>query len=480
MRNSNIFYALLLLVGDCVAIVAAFVFAFVLRVELSDEFVEPVGALAFIKFVASLLPVWIVFFAFTGLYRKETYSRLAEEVPRVLVGSMVGVLSMMSYDFLTAEPLFPAKVRVPLYALGCVFVLLITERAILRRWRRFMYRFGVGAERALIVGNSVHTQTLINQLKDTSRSGYAIIGVVSRKKFSGVSKHYGTFNTAKADLKSRSVTMLIQTELYEDDHKNAEVFSAAQLNHISYKFIPANSYFYGFKNTVEVVSGFPTVNVHQTPLIGWGRVVKRGFDIVGSIIGLIAFSPILLAVALINKVRNPRAPIFYTVQRVTRYGQTRKIYKFRSMIPRWSGREDREAIFAEMGRPDLVELVKKGDSQIPDDPRISGFGRFIRATTIDELPQLYNVLKGDISLVGPRAIEKKELKLYKKSGDLMLSVRTGLTGLAQVSGRSNLPYEERARLNMLYVQSWSFWLDVRIILKTFGVLIARINKDREL
>jgi lipopolysaccharide/colanic/teichoic acid biosynthesis glycosyltransferase len=138
----------------------------------------------------------------------------------------------------------------------------------------------------------------------------------------------------------------------------------------------------------------------------------------------------------------------------------------------FSNKNKRE-VFEELGRLDLIKRMEAGETQFEDDPRVGRFGRFLRRTSIDELPQLWNVLKGDISLVGPRVIVKNELADYQKLAPLRQTVRSGITGLAQVSGRSELPFEQRLELDIYYVQNWSFWLDIVIIARTFAAIFVR-------
>jgi undecaprenyl-phosphate galactose phosphotransferase len=161
----------------------------------------------------------------------------------------------------------------------------------------------------------------------------------------------------------------------------------------------------------------------------------------------------------------------YKRKRLTRFGTDFTIYKFRSLKNAYNGL-DPEAGFAKMGRPELAKKFRANGDFLEHDPRISRFGHFIRVTSLDELPQLFNVLKGDISLVGPRALIAEELdkSAYKNH---ILSVKSGLTGLAVVSGRKDIPFEERRKLDVYYVQNWSFWLDIIILLKTIRLLITR-------
>ena len=140
------------------------------------------------------------------------------------------------------------------------------------------------------------------------------------------------------------------------------------------------------------------------------------------------------------------------------------------MKPEFSGLSPEEA-FEKMGRPELIKKYREEGDYIKDDPRVTKIGHFLRRTSLDELPQLFNVLKGDISLVGPRALVPGELRNY---GDrsLLLSVKSGLTGLAQVSGRRDISFEERRSLDLYYIQNWSFWLDLQILFRTVAVVLT--------
>jgi undecaprenyl-phosphate galactose phosphotransferase len=240
--------------------------------------------------------------------------------------------------------------------------------------------------------------------------------------------------------------------------------------------VPGNSELFVGNIAVELFrSSIPVIAVHQTALIGWGRIVKRFTDlIVGGILLLISL-PFILIIGILVKLLDFRGTIFYKDKRLTRFGSMVKVYKFRTMKARYNGLTAEEA-FTKMGKPELAKAYREGGDQLPNDPRITTIGRFLRRTSLDEVPQLYNIVKGDISFVGPRALQVGEFEKYgydKK--DLILSVKSGLTGLAQVSGRKDLPFDERRKLDLYYVQNWSLWLDLVILIKTVRVVFGRIG-----
>ena len=159
--------------------------------------------------------------------------------------------------------------------------------------------------------------------------------------------------------------------------------------------------------------------------------------------------------------------------RLTRFNTTFNIYKFRTHKHKYNGLDPIDA-FAKMKRPDLYQTFTNNGNFLPKDPRIGTFGNFLRASSLDELPQLINVLKGDISLVGPRALIERDLAQYQHK-NLILSVKSGITGLAQISGRNNIPVEERRKLDVFYVQNWTFWMDIFILIRTVRAVLGGIG-----
>ena len=179
-------------------------------------------------------------------------------------------------------------------------------------------------------------------------------------------------------------------------------------------------------------------------------------------------SPVFLVLIVLQKIFNP-GPIFYISKRLSQFSKPVQLIKFRSMRDRPTAHLDAAEEFRMMGRMDLVEEYEQ-NRKVANDPRISAFGNFLRKTSLDELPQLFNVLRGDLSLVGPRPILPQEAKFSRSRTALLHSVKSGVTGLWQVSGRSELNFDERIELELYYAQNWSFWLDIKILFKTVKVV----------
>ncbi|MCA9329002.1 sugar transferase, partial [Candidatus Saccharibacteria bacterium] len=216
--------------------------------------------------------------------------------------------------------------------------------------------------------------------------------------------------------------------------------------------------------------GIPTVAVNQTALVGWGRIAKRLFDVVAGFILLVLASPILFVVWAALTIFGGGDAV-YKQTRMSRYNTKIGLYKFRTHIHEYHDLSPEQA-FEKMGKPELSKVYRKNGDQLENDPRISRLGRFLRKTSLDELPQLVNVLKGDLSLVGPRPLVPEEIRKFSKHS-IILSVKPGITGLAVTSGRKDIPFEERRKLDMYYVQHWSFLLDIVILARTAAHVLLR-------
>jgi len=219
---------------------------------------------------------------------------------------------------------------------------------------------------------------------------------------------------------------------------------------------------------VETISGIPIISLKPTPLDGWGKVIKRFIDIIGATLGLIILSPIFLITAIAIKLDSKGSIIFSKLEDgspARRVGQKEKLftcYKFRSMF------KDTHHLRKTL---ENKNLRKDGPlMKIANDPRVTRVGKFIRRYSIDELPQLWNVLIGNMSLVGPRPHLPEEVAKYQKQHHFVFNIKPGLTGLAQISGRSDLSFEEESKLDRFYIENWSILSDLKIILGTLGVI----------
>jgi len=206
------------------------------------------------------------------------------------------------------------------------------------------------------------------------------------------------------------------------------------------------------------------IELKRTPLDGWGKIFKRVFDIAFSTIALLILIPFFIVIGIIIKI-DSSGPVFVKLERVGRKGKTFTLYKFRSMV-----------VGAHGMKKELKQYNERSDGplfKMKNDPRITRFGKFLRASSMDELPQFWNVLKSRMSVVGPRPHEPEEVSKYQKHHKTVLTIKPGITGMAQVSGRSDLNFEEEAKLDVYYVENWSMILDLQLIFRTPFALVAK-------
>jgi exopolysaccharide biosynthesis polyprenyl glycosylphosphotransferase len=469
-RNSKL-YSLIIILVDALVLITAFVLAYVARVQYDPRpLLQNIYAYDYLFAFLLIVPAWIAVFGLIGLYHPATYNRRLLEWSKIAIGSFIGVLLVIGFEYVSDKDVFPARL-VAAYALVGSFLLILIEREILRLIRNISFRYGKGIKRVLLIGSSGATSDIAFNLADTRRSGFEVVAIAGPKRIlpdSSTALHFSTPESALSQIRELGVSAIIQTDLYEDPARNQKILSASQTYHIDYSFIPGESEFYSGKNTVDVFLGYPMITVYQTPLVGWGAIVKRVFDFVVSLILIVVTSPLLLAIFIIKKLVD-RGPAFYISKRLSRFSEPIGLIKFRSMGAQY-GTKDAADEFIAMGRKDLAKEYEK-NRKIEDDPRITKFGVWLRKTSIDELPQIFNVLRGDISLVGPRPILPQEVKMARGRTALLHSVKSGMTGLWQVSGRSELSFDDRIELELFYAQNWTFWLDVKILFKTFWIVV---------
>jgi exopolysaccharide biosynthesis polyprenyl glycosylphosphotransferase len=471
-NNASLLYNFCLVVGDALAIIIAFSIAYVLRVSLNHTPISAdVTAHTYLLILISLIPFWILIFGLLGLYNSRIYDKRFSELGRLLVAVFIGILFVISYSYITDIIIFPARL-VTAYGFLLAFFFVFIFRTIARGTRRWLFSYGVGINNVLLVGDTNSTHELITSLSDTAATGYRIVGVVGGQKHPIHGHHdykvFRTFAEAQKALAKKQLHTIVQTELYVEAIDNDQILTYAQENHVAYRFVPGNGELFVGNIQVDLFRSVPVIAVHQTALVGWGRLVKRLADLVLGGLMLIIALPFMLLIA-IAELLSGSGSIFFRQVRLTRFNQRFKVYKFRTQYKKYDGTTPEEA-FGKIGRPELAKEYRENGDFLEKDPRITPLGRFLRRASLDELPQLINVVRGDLSLVGPRALIPQELDVYAKR-HAILSVKSGMTGLAQVSGRRDISFEERRKLDLYYVQNWSFGGDLVILLKTIWIVL---------
>lgn len=468
-KKSDFILRMCLIIGDSLALVMSFAAAYFIRTHIDPRpYAFEAQLNEFIATIVLLVPVMLVILAALGLYRKSIFlgrARFPERM-RLVLAAILTVAALIVYDFFIGENLFPVRVMAITATLLC-FVFLLIERIIVRLIIRQIFRNDYATKRVVIIGNHKNTEYLADYITSRPESGYRLAGIVASRRYIPRDLKTHQYSSLKDALKKARADIIFQT-----DEKSTEyVYKQAILRHLLYYFVPSETALSSHFGDLELIGNTPAVLVKATPLTGGYVVIKRTFDIVFSLVAILLTIIPMAIIWIVLKVMDFRHSPIYVDDRLTQYNRKFHCYKFRSMKSEYSGLTAEEA-FIKMGKPELIKKYRKNGDYMKNDPRITKFGHFIRKTSLDELPQLFNILKGDISLIGPRALLPGELKDY---GDrsLLLTVKSGLTGFAQVSGRRDISFEERRALDIYYVRNWSLMLDLSIFFKTIAAVFKR-------
>jgi exopolysaccharide biosynthesis polyprenyl glycosylphosphotransferase len=348
---------------------------------------------------------------------------------------------------------------------GLVTIALSLRRVI---YRTLLYRrFDRGLDRrnVLIVGTGPEALALRHHLESIRHLGYTFKGFIDSdgcaKSFSDTNDVLGTLETLFHHTRRQFVDEIFFTSP-TDQGIVRDVLEKARVHGVDFRLVPD---FYGglaWSSPIEYIGQFPTIPLHCGSVPEAGLMLKRLLDVTFSTFTLLLLSPFLFVVALAIKL-DSKGPVFYASERIGKKGRVFKCYKFRTMV-----------VDAEERRADMMHLNERDGVlfKIANDPRITAVGRFLRKYSLDELPQFFNVLRGDMSVVGPRPPIASEVKEYKLSHLRRLDVTPGITGLWQVQGRQDPSFDSYVSLDLTYIENWSIWLDLKIIVRTVGVVVS--------
>lgn len=452
-KTKQLVYYFVPLLLDIIALSSAFLLAYFLRFSFSSTALGYGFKIPFeeyLTFLFLLVPLWVVTFASLGLYTVDFKGRFWPEFIRIVLGTLVNVVLSLSIIFMAKRTDFSRLLLIYLWVVS--FFLVFVERFLWRLLRIYLLSLGFGQRRVLVIGNTKEARCLEEVFRSFPHLGYKVMEIVSKD-----------IPLRKLGLKVEKLKIndIVQAEKNTSSELVEFLEELAREKKINLHFVPDLYQISIAKVEVDSYGGVPLLSVKKTPLEGWGRIIKRVFDLVVSLILLIILSPLFLLVTLAIKL-DSKGPVFFSQVRVGRDGEF-IMYKFRTMVAN-----------AEALKRKLFKLNQRQGPlfKIKNDPRVTRVGKWLRRFYIDELPQLFNVLKGEMSLVGPRPHVPDEVAKYKNHHKEVLTIKPGMTGLAQISGAADLDFEEEVRLDTYYVHNWSFWLDVIILLKTVWVAIV--------
>lgn len=450
MKKADLFFNVLRLPMDFLMLLTAGATTYVLRTQILRtfrpvffEFNLPLDKYLYLVIFVSVL--FIISYTISGLYSMKVRRGIIEEFFKVLVASSGAVMTIIVYIFLRQE-LFNSRFLVlGGWFFAIVFVFL--GRMLVRYFQIFFVsKHDFGVHKIMIVGDDQAAAIIVEEIIKNPSSGYRIAAHLLKLEI----------EEFKSLVSSFEVDEVVLTNHNYPTNKIVELIDFCNENHIIFKFVPSLSQTMTTNYEVDVINGIPLIELKRTALGGWGKVFKRVLDILSGILGLVIFSPLMGIIAFAIKWET-EGPVFARLKRVSKNKEF-NLLKFRGMINN-----------AEELKPQLVTFNERQDGplfKIKNDPRITGVGRFIRKYRFDEIPQFWNILKGDMSLVGPRPHQPDEIERYKKHHKRVLAIKAGATGLAQVSGSSDLPFDQEVTVDTFYIENWSLFLDLKIVLRT--------------
>lgn len=459
-------------IADGLLLAVAFVVAYWLRYglelgsDVAPESFRPLSA--FNLLIVAFMAITLVTFQMRGLYALPRGASWLDHMRIITSGSIIGVATLTLGALFFGDPVLPSRMLF-VFLVFCALAIFAVERAGYRTLRMWLWRRGINIRRALVVGASVAGQRIMKDIVERPELGYKLAGYVAEQSDAptgewrvpirprnGELKKLGGIKDVRRILENQGLHEVIVALPATHHSQILTIIESCREYGVDFKLVPDLFEMRFNEVRIDALNGVPLIGVKDVALRGFNLVVKRVLDTVLALIGVVIAAIPMAIIALLVKVTSP-GPVLFRQTRVGKGGTLFMCYKFRSM---YADAEEQKA-----------KLLAQNDVSGPmfkmkNDPRRTPVGRFLRRSSLDELPQLFNILKGEMSLVGPRPPTPDEAAKYDDWHRKRLDVTPGLTGLWQVSGRSDLSFEEMVKLDLYYAENWSPAMDIRIILKT--------------
>ena len=449
----------LLAAGDALALVAAYLCVWIVNPPPGVESLWSRWPLL------GAIPAWIVLNKLLGLYDRDdkvVHKSTLDEVPKLLNSVTLGsLLAFMLFPVLSEIETLRSQTLV-------FWASLMILMPLARAGARALVRRTHGKERCLIVGAPAMAALFTRKLDQHPEYATEVVGFIDEADASVIAEHGvvahlgGVDDFAEVCARTRVERVLVAYSSISPDQL-LDIIRASKRARIKVSIVPRLAEVVGHNAIVDDIQGMSILSLRGLTRSRSSLLMKRAIDVLGAGLGLIVLAPLLAAVAAGIKLTS-RGPVFYRQERAGRGGTPFSMLKFRTMIPD-----------ADILKPALLHLNEADGImfKIDDDPRVTRFGRVLRRTSLDELPQLVNVLKGEMSLVGPRPLVPQEADHVLGWHRARLDLMPGLTGPWQVMGRTAIPFQEMVKLDYLYVAEWSLWNDIRLLLRTLPVVLQR-------
>jgi len=465
IRDNQKTFNQLHVVLDGLLIAASYILAWYCKFVWINMETAGTGALdqgTYFSFLYYIIPGYLIIYYFSGLYYSKRYSSARRETANLIKANVIGLVILFSsiYVFKIKD----VSRGMIMYFFFISLTIEMMERMLIRKALRGIRRKGYNTKYVLLVGYSRAAEKYIDRILENPQWGYVVCGILDDRipagtLYRGV-KVLGKLGNLEIVLPENKLDEIGVTLALQDYGMLEEIVNICEKSGVHTKFIPDYNSVIPSSPYIEDLTGLTVVNIRHVPLSNTGNaLIKRMADVVGSLILIILFSPLMIICALLIKITD-RGPAIFTQERVGLHNRNFMMYKFRSMRLQVSDEE-------------LKGWTRKGD------PRVTGIGRFIRRTSLDELPQLFNVLKGDMSLVGPRPERPQFVEKFKEDIPRYMikhQVRPGMTGWAQINGyRGDTSIRKRIEHDLYYIENWSIGFDIKILFLT--LFKGFINKN---
>ncbi len=440
---------------DVLVTIVSYITAWWLRLVVFSA--EGVGVLSRETYFGALLvivPMYMIMYSSLNMYKSKRYSSALREVLDIIRANTIGVILFFVVLYIINEPNFS---RSMIIIFGFVNTwAMVLSRGLIRLILRNVRKKGYNIKYILLVGYSRAAEEYIDRIMANPEWGYVVRAILddtvpAGTKYRGV-QVVGRIDNLHVVLPENKLDEIAITLSLRDYDRLEEIVGLCEKSGVHTKFVPDYNSVIPTKPYTEDLYGLPVINIRRVPLtntMNW--VVKRLVDIVGALVAIVLFSPIMIVSAILIKLTSP-GPIVFSQERVGLHNKTFKMYKFRTMRVQ-------------------DEKEEKKAWTVKDDPRVTGIGRILRRTSMDEVPQFFNILKGDMSLIGPRPERPFFVEKYKEEIPRYMvkhQVRPGLTGWAQVNGyRGDSSIRKRIDHDIYYIENWSIAFDIKIIFLTF-------------
>lgn len=470
MKRSDLVFAALKVPIDFSMLIAAGLAAYFLRFQGMRQFRPVLFEIPidqFIVYEAASALFFLCLFAGAGLY-SIVGLRIRNEVQKIFSACSTGIMGIIVLLFFVQE-LFSSRFII-LAAWIFSFLFVVFGRVILRMIRNGLHARGIGCHGIVVVGDLAKGERLANELRARPELGYRLL-----RLFLDFGPETRAVCDQLASDRQLDEIFVLNAKIVQEEFSSLS--ECMTLSHVSLRY---SADIVGGKNLLlSTFFGIPCVEIKKTQLDGWGKIVKRAGDVCGSLVLILITSPLMIVIALLIRLESKGSPI-YVNERVGEDGRLFPTLKFRSMYKEYcTGKQWDPTGAATTYELNLAKTssIRKGPVfKVLNDPRRTRVGRFLERFSLDELPQLFNVLLGTMSLVGPRPHMPIQVQNYQTHHHDLFSIKPGITGMAQIEGRSDLDFEDEVSLDRFYIEHWSLKLDFVILAKTPWAVIARKSR----